>query len=201
MLREIGIKDIDILKVGHDIQLYGAVYSDKGRLYVIPMPDEDPQDLRDVHSDMIFAGKQAMLLRLSADELNTFFRQTDVLDVQGPDKTVLRKSQRQIDQSISWNVYRRDSYTCRYCGRDDVPLTVDHVDLWEVGGQSVEENLITACRRCNKLRGSMPYEKWITSVEYMRVSKELPSAITRLNMAKVDQLPYLESVRGKVRGR
>jgi 5-methylcytosine-specific restriction endonuclease McrA len=82
-------------------------------------------------------------------------------------KIVIRKSTRQIEQGVSWAVFRRDKYKCRYCGKDDVPLTVDHLVLWEDGGPSIEENLVACCRKCNKTRGSMQYEKWLSS-DYMK---------------------------------
>lgn len=50
-------------------------------------------------------------------------------------------------------VFERDQYLCRYCGRDDYPrdwLVLEHVDP---DGPTTEENLVTACRSCNKLKG------------------------------------------------
>ena len=49
------------------------------------------------------------------------------------------------------NVYRRDSYTCQYCGgRPGVEeLTIDHVLPRSRGGASTWENCVTACRPCN----------------------------------------------------
>jgi 5-methylcytosine-specific restriction endonuclease McrA len=37
-------------------------------------------------------------------------------------------------------------------------------------GASVEDNLITACRKCNKTRGNMLYEDWLNSDYYKKVS-------------------------------
>lgn len=50
------------------------------------------------------------------------------------------------------NVFKRDSFSCQYCGtqRD---LTLDHVVPRSRGGQSVWNNLVTACRRCNARKG------------------------------------------------
>lgn len=49
------------------------------------------------------------------------------------------------------NVYRRDAFTCQYCGeRPGVEhLTIDHVMPRSRGGGSSWENCVTACRRCN----------------------------------------------------
>src|SRR5207248_4460140 len=49
------------------------------------------------------------------------------------------------------NVYRRDGYTCQYCGRRPgvAELTIDHVVPRSRGGGSTWENCVTACRSCN----------------------------------------------------
>jgi hypothetical protein len=78
-------------------------------------------------------------------------------------KTVVRKSQRQLDSKTNWKVFRRDNFTCQYCGVNDVPMTVDHIVLWEDMGDSVEDNMICACSNCNKKRGNMEYEDWLQS--------------------------------------
>ena len=50
----------------------------------------------------------------------------------------------------SLRVYRRDSFTCRYCADKGGDLTVDHID--PEGGNSME-NFATACRSCNSKKG------------------------------------------------
>lgn len=190
-MKTISLAQINLLKIGNEIQLYGAIYSGNDQIFLIPLPEEDPDDLK-TH--------EVAILTMDSADFARFLNQTDVLDVQGA-KAILRKSQRQIDQSVSWSVYRRDEYACRYCGRADVPLTVDHVDLWEDGGASVEENLITACRRCNKLRGRVPYPEWVTSNDYRKVSKNLSYDVNELNQLVALAMSYLKTLRTKPRSR
>jgi 5-methylcytosine-specific restriction endonuclease McrA len=49
----------------------------------------------------------------------------------------------------------RDGYTCQYCGAQPGThlLTLDHVIPRTQGGQTVWENLVTACRACNHTKG------------------------------------------------
>ena len=101
--------------------------------------------------------------------LHQIIRQMDVQEIEGLQKTVLRKSQRNIDTKVSWQVFRRDNFTCVYCGADDVPMTVDHIVLWEHMGDSVPDNLNCSCKKCNKTRGSMLYADWITSPYFYKV--------------------------------
>lgn len=50
-------------------------------------------------------------------------------------------------------VFRRDDYTCQYCGRRGGHLTLDHVVPRHQGGRHTWKNLVTACTRCNHRKG------------------------------------------------
>lgn len=50
-------------------------------------------------------------------------------------------------------VFRRDNYTCQYCGRNDLELTLDHVIPRRLGGKHSWDNLVTACKVCNHRKG------------------------------------------------
>jgi 5-methylcytosine-specific restriction endonuclease McrA len=51
------------------------------------------------------------------------------------------------------NILRRDGHRCQYCGRGDLPLTVDHVIPISRGGDDTWENLVCACVWCNNRKG------------------------------------------------
>lgn len=53
--------------------------------------------------------------------------------------------------SLRFEVFRRDSYACQYCGRraPEFPLHVDHIVPWSKGGCTTLTNLRTACSECN----------------------------------------------------
>lgn len=57
------------------------------------------------------------------------------------------------------NILRRDNYKCAYCGRSDLMLTVDHVVPKARGGSDSWENLVTACTRCNNIKGDRTPEE------------------------------------------
>ncbi|MEA3349639.1 MAG: HNH endonuclease [Chloroflexota bacterium] len=50
-------------------------------------------------------------------------------------------------------VFRRDNYTCQYCGKRKKILTLDHVIPRHLGGEHSWENLVTACASCNHKKG------------------------------------------------
>ena len=50
------------------------------------------------------------------------------------------------------NIFKRDSFRCVYCGTRD-HLTLDHVIPRSRGGRESWHNLVTACQRCNTIKG------------------------------------------------
>jgi 5-methylcytosine-specific restriction endonuclease McrA len=50
-------------------------------------------------------------------------------------------------------IFRRDNYTCQYCGRQTHHLTIDHVMPRHRGGQHRWDNLVAACPICNRRKG------------------------------------------------
>lgn len=62
-----------------------------------------------------------------------------------------------IPQSVRFDVFRRDNFTCRYCGKasgEGVTLHVDHAKAAANGGGSGTDNLVTACSDCNYGKGA-----------------------------------------------
>ena len=50
-------------------------------------------------------------------------------------------------------VFRRDQFTCQYCGRENHHLTIDHILPRHLGGNQSWENIVTACAACNHKKG------------------------------------------------
>jgi 5-methylcytosine-specific restriction endonuclease McrA len=56
------------------------------------------------------------------------------------------------------NLFRRDRGECQYCGSTR-QLTIDHVIARSKGGKTSWTNLVTACNRCNVLKGDKTPEQ------------------------------------------
>ena len=57
-----------------------------------------------------------------------------------------------------FNLFLRDSFTCQYCHSCE-DLTFDHVTPRSRGGRTTWENIVTACARCNLMKGGRtPHE-------------------------------------------
>lgn len=178
------LHDIPMKELGLSIQMVGAVYADKSKAYLVLLPGEN-------------AVKDPRQVALTLDEWQAFLRQTDLEEVEclvkDPGtkqigKAILRKSERNISQTVSWAVYRRDGFKCRYCGVEDEPLTVDHLITWESGGPSTHENLVACCRKCNGARGETPFADWLMDPYYKRVSQKLDYQTKFANQALVPTL-------------
>lgn len=50
-------------------------------------------------------------------------------------------------------ILRRDDFTCQYCGRKVIHLTIDHVIPRHQGGPHTWQNLVAACMPCNRRKG------------------------------------------------
>ena len=57
-----------------------------------------------------------------------------------------------ISKKLRFEVFKRDSFTCQYCGRSapDVILELDHINPINNGGGNNILNLITSCKDCNR---------------------------------------------------
>ncbi|VXD25625.1 hypothetical protein PL8927_900023 [Planktothrix serta PCC 8927] len=63
-----------------------------------------------------------------------------------------RKSEREsISKSIRFEIFKRDKFTCQYCGKKapNVILHLDHINPVSKGGTNDLLNLITSCIDCN----------------------------------------------------
>lgn len=183
------LKDIDLLAIGNTSLLAGVIYTGQPNI-IFWLPGEE-RERKDMGIDMV---------EMDENDWKTFLDQTDNARTEvsvGNEKAILRKCLRAIDQNISWKVYARDGYKCRYCGRTGIPLTVDHVDLWENGGATIEENLISACKKDNKNRGNMSYEDWLQSASYQQASVNLTQAEKDINTEVLTRLPSLVTLRVK----
>lgn len=61
-----------------------------------------------------------------------------------------------ITKKIRFEVFKRDSFSCQYCGESapEVVLHVDHINPVSKGGDNEIINLITSCESCNLGKGA-----------------------------------------------
>lgn len=194
-MKKISLQDINIKDIGVDIGFAGVVFCGAGKTFTAIFPEMDMDELLENPME---------LMELDLDEWLQLTKQLDIKETKilmlDPDtkqvvKSYFRKTARTIDSKIQWRVFHRDNFICRYCGRTGLPMSVDHIDLWESGGATIDENLLCTCRKCNKSRGNTPYKKWIESDKYKKLSANLSPEQIQANLDIVKQLPQLKQKR------
>jgi 5-methylcytosine-specific restriction endonuclease McrA len=50
-------------------------------------------------------------------------------------------------------IFRRDNYTCQYCGSSARDLTIDHIIPKHRGGDHIWTNVVSSCSYCNHKKG------------------------------------------------
>lgn len=79
-----------------------------------------------------------------------------------------------LSKKIRFEVFKRDKFTCQYCGRKapDVVLNVDHINPVAKGGTNDLFNLITSCFECNNGKRDIPLCK-LEELDKQRESLEM----------------------------
>lgn len=65
------------------------------------------------------------------------------------------KKRKPLSKKLRFEVFKRDNFTCQYCGRSSpaVVLEVDHIVPVYEGGKNEILNLVTSCVDCNRGKG------------------------------------------------
>jgi 5-methylcytosine-specific restriction endonuclease McrA len=90
---------------------------------------------------------------------------------------VPRAAQRKISRRA---LFARDGWRCAYCGTSGGRLTLDHVLPRSRGGESVWENVVTACAPCNHKKGDRTLEE---SGLHLRHSPKAPQPVLFIKLA------------------
>jgi 5-methylcytosine-specific restriction endonuclease McrA len=91
---------------------------------------------------------------------------------------LLRYIRRSYRKSLAFskkNVFRRDNYTCQYCGRMGPDLTIDHIVPRSLGGKTAWENVVVACQACNVRKGNRRLDE--TDMRLIRKVKPPPFVV------------------------
>lgn len=65
-----------------------------------------------------------------------------------------------IPTSVVRQVVSEHGEVCFYCGSTEGPFELDHIIPWSRGGDHSVENLVVACRPCNRSKGAKTLEEW-----------------------------------------
>ena len=71
-------------------------------------------------------------------------------------------------------IFRRDNYSCQYCGSSSRDMTIDHVEPRHLNGKHEWENVVTACAYCNHKKGGRTLEQ--ARMVLLKIPEEPPSS-------------------------
>lgn len=89
-----------------------------------------------------------------------------------------------ISKKTRFEVFKRDGFTCQYCGRmaPDVILEIDHITPVVEGGKNNIMNLITSCFDCNRGKGKRKLSDRDAIIKQQEQLKELSEKREQLKM-------------------
>ncbi len=92
-------------------------------------------------------------------------------------------------------IFRRDGYTCQYCGTTSGVLTIDHVIPRHLDGPHCWDNVVTACSYCNHKKGGRTLEQ--SGMALLKLPEEPPaSAIYIYHHYLSDNTEWVEFLTG-----
>jgi hypothetical protein len=105
-------------------------------------------------------------------------------------------TRRTLSVRTRFEIFKRDDFTCRYCGRKspEVVLEVDHIVPVREGGDDDPVNLATSCWECNSgkagvsldrvMTGEDPHDRAIEALERERQLREYNAAMATINQRR-----------------
>ncbi len=135
--------------IGSLLKIDGLVVSGGGASAVLLLPTAS--------SEVGMAVRMNAAIYLSDEEWSDYIRRSDNPEVLvGNAKVFHRKVRYEISGAVQQKIWVADGLKCMYCDKKmgDVQLTIDHFIPLELGGQNNDKNYLSACRRCNKDKGS-----------------------------------------------
>jgi hypothetical protein len=95
-----------------------------------------------------------------------------------------RKPRKALSKKIRFEVFKRDSFICQYCGQSapDTVLHVDHIEPVSKGGDNSIMNLVTSCIDCNQGKGARKLSDKTAVIVAKRQADELQERLEQIQM-------------------
>lgn len=159
---------------GNLLKISGLVMQGEGKVLLLWTPTADPMEWDEIDVEQPTLEEWGMIIR-ETDDPKVLEWEPDGVNI----KAIHRKVRYAISGAVQQKVWAQDGFRCQFCGNHmgDAQLTVDHWIPLELGGANDTTNYITACRKCNKLKGSLPPEVFCAShgYDYYRIDTYVKS--------------------------
>lgn len=167
--------------LGSNIQLTGIILEGEGVAMLLMMPHSSIHDILPHSSEEEeYTLDERQLIFPSLEEWSEIIRETDdpqilVLDQGIHTKVWHRKARYIISGSVQQKIWARDGFLCMYClsKMGEVQLSIDHFIPLELGGKNDSSNYLSACRKCNKDKGSKHPQEFLNATHFSELVKYL----------------------------
>lgn len=108
-------------------------------------------------------------------------------------------SRQALSKKLRFEVFKRDAFTCQYCGRKapEIVLECDHINPVAAGGGNDILNLVTSCVECNAGKGARSLSDSSVLTKQMDQLAELQARREQIEML-LDWRKGLESLQADV---
>ena len=166
--------------IGSIIKVEGIVVGGEGCQMVLLLPGIPPREIaKTLKGETLFSSPFSTM---TMEEWTDFLKRSDDPEILVmPAKAFHRKLRYEISGAVQQKVWVADGCKCMYCGvkMGKAQMTIDHWEPLENGGKNDSSNYLSACRSCNKKKGSMPARDWCNLrnldynffVEYLKTRK------------------------------
>jgi len=106
------------------------------------------------------------------------------------------RKRKSISKKIRFNIFKRDLFTCQYCGAvpPKVILELDHMTPVSKGGTNDKDNLVTSCFDCNRGKSNYSLSDVPTSLKVKaKQTKEKEDQIEGYNQIMKAKRERIES--------
>lgn len=112
----------------------------------------------------------------------------------------MENKKRSVSKKIRFEVFKRDSFTCQYCGKKapDIILHIDHLKPVSKGGKNNILNLVTSCVDCNLGKGATELSDNTVIEKARKQSEFLQQRIEQIEMMRDWQLSLIDEERMQV---
>lgn len=161
-------RDVQYGDLGSLIRLEGVVIGGGGTQAVLMLPGVSPDGI-------IAAISKGHLpfIAMNLEQWSDWLQRSDNPEILvGPSPTgsgatfpkiFHRKLRYEISGAVQQKIWAADDFACQYCGTKmgKALLTIDHFRPLELGGVNDQTNFLSACKACNKSKGSISPEVWV----------------------------------------
>ena len=103
----------------------------------------------------------------------------------------IKQMRKRLTETAKKQIFIRDKFECQYCGSKE-DLEIDHIIPLSQGGNNEDSNLITACHRCNSLKGDKKLKDFLENNREIKFLDRVSKILDTLEEKEKEKEQYKE---------